>query len=137
MVHPVRDSKSRGKSLYRILSTSRNVRLLLARNSVLAMAGFSVISPRVPEQAPALAAQERVDAVIIGHSIDIELRRSLIAELRTLCPDCVICFVYQTPDTEGESLADVSLDVTTGPEPLVLALQERLPREERSRSRTG
>ena len=114
--------------MYRILSTSRNVRLLLERNSVLAMAGFSVISPKTPEQAPALAAQEHVDAVIIGHSIDAELRRSLISELRRVCPGCVICFVYQAPDTQGEPLADISLDVTKGPDPLIVALQEKLPR---------
>ncbi len=121
-------------SLYRILTTSRNVRLLLERNDVLAMAGFSVVSPRYPEQAPDLAAQEHVDAVIIGHSIDPEVRRFLIAQLRRLSSKCVICFVYQAPDREGEPLADVSLDVTKGPEPLILALQERLPKAARKAS---
>ena len=115
--------------MYRVLSTSRNVRLLLSRNDVLAMAGFSVISPKLPEQAPALAAQEQVDAVVIGHSIGAALRRSIITKLRQLCPNCIICFVYAAPDTAGEPLADISLDVTNGPEPLVLALQERLPRK--------
>jgi hypothetical protein len=113
--------------MYRILSISRNVRLLLSRNDILAMAGFSVVSPRTPEQAPDLAAQEHVDAVIIGHSIDAASRKSLIKELRRACPGCVICFVYEAPD-HGEPLADVSLDVTKGPEPLILALRERLPR---------
>ena len=114
--------------MYRILSVSRNVSLLLERNDVLAMAGFSVISPRYPEQTPALAMSEKVDAVVIGHSVDANLRRTVIAELRCECPDCIICFVYVAPHKDGEPLADVSLDVTHGPEPLILTLQEKLPK---------
>ncbi len=114
--------------MYRVLSISRNVRLLLTRNDVLALAGFSVISPKNPEDAPSLAAQEQVDAVIIGHSVHAPLRRSLIAELRSMRPQCVICFVYAAPEKEGEPLADMSIDITNGPEPLIRALQERLPR---------
>ena len=96
------------------------------------MAGFSVISPRYPEQAPLLAAQEQVDAVIIGHSVDPFVRKSIIHDLRRLCPECMICFVYTAPDTKGEGLADVSLDVTNGPEALVRLLQERLPRNSKA-----
>jgi hypothetical protein len=118
--------------MYRILSTSRNVRLLLNRNSVLAMAGFSVISPRYPEQAPLLAAQEQVDAVIIGHSIDPFVRKSIIRDLRRICPGCMICFVYAAPEIKGESLADASLDVTKGPEVLIRLLQERLPKNSKA-----
>ena len=114
--------------MYRILSTSRNVQLLLFRNNALAMAGFSVISPKHPEQAPILAAQEEVDAVIIGHSVDSATRRQLIVELRRWCPRCLICFVYQLPDEGKEPLADASLDVTKGPDPLITFLEERLPR---------
>jgi hypothetical protein len=118
--------------MYRILSTSRNVRLLLDRNSVLALAGFSVISPKYPEQTPSLAAQEKVDAVIIGHSVDPFIRKSIIRDLRSTCPRCVICFVYAAPETKGESLADASLDVTDGPKALIRLLQERLPRNTRA-----
>ncbi len=116
--------------MYRVLSISRNVRLLLSRNDVLAVAGFSVISPRSPEEGPSLAAQRQVDAAVIGHSVPAPLRKSLIFQLRRLCPNCVICFVYAAPDTTGEPLADVSLDVTDGPESLIVALQERLPRRD-------
>jgi len=114
--------------MYRVLTTSRNVRQLLERNDLLAMAGLSVISPKNPEQAPALAAQEEVDAVIIGHSVDRSVRKAIIEELRNVSPECLICFVYATPDGGGEPLADVSLDVTNGPEPLIRFLQDRLPR---------
>lgn len=113
--------------MYRILSVSRNDLLMLNRNDVLAVAGFSVISPREPEQTAALALQEQVDAVVIGHSVEPPLRHCIIEELRVVCPQCVICFVYAAPDNTGEPLADVSVDVTDGPERLVVALQDRLP----------
>ncbi len=118
--------------MYRILSTSRNVRLLLERNNILALAGFTVVSPKHPEQTPVLAAQEEVDAVIIGHSVDPDTRKGLIADLRRVCPGCLICFVYVAPETEGEPSADISLDVTNGPEPLVAYLQPQLPRDKAS-----
>lgn len=115
--------------MYRVLSISRNVRLLLARNSILALAGFSVVSPKTPEEAPLLASQEAVDAVLIGHSVDSEMRKNVIAELRRLCPGCLICFVYEKPDEGKEPLADASVDVTDGPEPLIRLLEGSLPRE--------
>jgi len=76
-----------------------------------------------------LAAQQDVDAVIIGHSVRPHTRKTLIMDLRRVCPDCLICFVYGAPETKGEPLADVSLDVSSGPESLVRYLQDRLPRE--------
>jgi hypothetical protein len=116
--------------MYRVLSISRNVHLLLSRNNILALAGFSVISPKEPEQAPLLATQQLVDAVVIGHSINESLRKELITELRRACPLCLVCFVYEAPATAGEPLADASLDVTSGPEPLIRFLRDRLPKKE-------
>jgi len=114
--------------MYLILSISRNTRLLLRRNDTLALAGFRVISPRTPEEGPYLALEQNVDAVIIGHSVEPRNRAILIKAIRKLCPQCVILFVFARPDTEGEPLADVSLDVTHGPDSLIRALRERLPR---------
>ena len=118
--------------MYRVLSTSRNVQLLLERNNVLALAGFNVISPRRPDESVTLAASEDVDAVVIGHSVDADTRKAIIADLRRVCPGCLICFVYAAPETKGEPLADVSLDVSQGPEPLVAYLKDRLPRRRAS-----
>ena len=115
--------------MYRVLSISRNVRLLLSRNNVLATAGFSVISLINPEEAPVFAAQQQIDAVVIGHSVSSAVRKSLITVLRHLCPSCVVCFVYAASRATEEPLADVSLDVTSGSEPLLMALQERLMRK--------
>lgn len=72
--------------MYRVLSTSRNVRLLLERNDILALAGVNVISPRHPDEAVMLAAREDVDAVVIGHSVDADTRKAIIADLRRVRP---------------------------------------------------
>lgn len=114
--------------MYSLLSVSENVRLLLARNDALAIAGFSVVSPKRPKEAPLLAGERAVDAAIIGHSIDPEERKVIIPEIRRHCPSCLIVFVYVAPDKATEPLADISLDVTYGPESLIAVLQEKLPR---------
>jgi hypothetical protein len=117
--------------MYNILTISRNTRLLLGRNDTLALAGFRVVSPRTPEETPFLALQQNVDAVIIGHSVEPEVRRIAIEAIRTLCPHCLIAFVY-VGQPQQEPLADISLDVTRGNEPLVNWLQNRLPRKSNS-----
>jgi hypothetical protein len=112
--------------MYRILSISENVRLLITRNDALAIAGFSVVSPKTPEEAPLIAGEREPDAAIIGHSVEPEKRKTIIPEIRRHCPDCLIVFVYVAPETAMEPLADVSLDVTDSAEPLIKALQEKL-----------
>ena len=113
--------------MYNILSVSRNTRLLLSRNHTLAIAGFRVISPRTPEEAPFLALQQKVEAVVLGHSVEPEVREPLIYAIRHLCPDCLVLFVF-TGEGQEEPLADASIDVSKGNEPLVRELQRRLPR---------
>ncbi len=117
--------------VYRILSVSRNVSLLLNRNDALAIAGFRVVSPRRPEDALIMLEQQKVDAVVIGHSVVAPQRQELIREIRALRPEIPIFFVYAAPDKEGEPLADESLDVTSGPQHLVSALQQALARRDR------
>ena len=96
----------------------------------LALAGFTVVSPRTPEEAPLLAAEGRIDAAILGHSVEPEKREALIREIRRISPGCLIVFVYVSPDEATEPLADISLDVTHGPESLIIALYRKLPRPE-------
>jgi|SRR5581483_8190293 len=114
----------------RILSISRNPRLLSARNDALALAGYSVASPREAEEAPLLFSQEDFDAVILGHSIDSNTRRELIDHFRAWKPSICILFAY-TGNTEAEPLADVSVDISAGPMSLLVAL-EKLLRESNS-----
>jgi DNA-binding response OmpR family regulator len=114
--------------MYKILTISRNASLLFQRNDTLAMNGFRVISPRCPEEASALALEQDVDAVVIAHSVEPLSRAHVIQALRQACPKCLIIFLYAHPETGREPLADISLDLTQGPEPLIAALRERLPR---------
>lgn len=113
--------------MYRVVSVSRNTSLLIGRNDALGMAGFTVLSPRFLEEAPALALQRRADAVVIGDSVPANERAVLIAQFRKRCPGCLVVFVYARAG-EKEHLADLSVDVTGGPEALIIALGEKLGR---------
>ncbi len=112
----------------RILSISRNPRLLALRNDALALAGYAVAAPREPDEAVTLVAQQPFDAVVVGHSVEHEKRENLIHTLRDLHPYMPIIFVYMEPETVQEPLADASVDVTDGPTPLVSELNKRLRR---------
>lgn len=114
--------------MYRILSVSRNVRLLITRNDALAIAGYSVVSPRDPSEAPLILAQQTIDAVVIGHSVEPLLRKQLIASIRKTHRKMPIFFVYTAPQTTGEPMADTSIDVTHGPQSLITAMQDRMAR---------
>ncbi len=111
----------------RLLSISRNPRLLATRNDALALAGFTVVSPRVPEQALLLLHQEHFDAVILGHSVEPELRKQLISSIRDASPDLPIAFVFLPAEDPGkEPLADFVVDISHGPMALLQALGDRL-----------
>ena len=114
--------------MFRILSVSRNVRLLITRNDALAIAGFSVVSPRNPLEAPLLLAQQHIDAVVIGHSVEPLVRKQLISSIRKISATIPILFVYAAPQTTGEPMADLSIDVTEGPQALIAAMQKRVDR---------
>ncbi len=93
------------------------------------MAGFTVASPRDPEDTAALAVQRDFDAVVIGHSVAPKMRSAIIEVLRRCCPNRPILFVY-TGDFQSEPLADASLDVTGGAQPLIDAIREKLERSQ-------
>ncbi len=110
----------------RILSVSSGTHLLVTRNVVLAAAGYCVSSPKVPEDAPSLLAEGNFRAVIIGDSLVPESRKQIILALRDANSSIPIIFVSASPDSGDEPLADVSVDVSGGPLPLVRALDTRL-----------
>ena len=110
----------------RLLSISRNPRLLAARNDALALAGYSVASPREPQEAALLLCQEPFDAVIIGHSVEPDERQVLISVVRNYRPELPIIFAYKGDEAEAEPVADASVDIGPGPAALLLALEKRL-----------
>ena len=111
----------------RILSVSRNPRLLAKRNDALAMAGYGVASPKDPRDATLLVVQEKFDAVIIGHSVEGTLRNHLIESIRDLRPTIPVVFAHPT-GTEEEPLADVTVDAEEDPYAIVNALDKLLRR---------
>ncbi len=110
--------------LRRILSLSENTRLLISRNDMLAAAGYTVSSPRHPEDALELLSAEEFDVVVCGHSIRNPRRNRLMKEIRARYPNLPIVFVFAAPDTaDSSSVADISVDVTE-PTNLVRALKD-------------
>jgi hypothetical protein len=110
------------------LSISRNPRSLTMRDETLALAGYTVASPREPNDAVLLLSQGSFDAVVVGDSIDFEVRQVLIAAIRSRWPHTPIFFVFTDPQKSEELHADVRVDVTSGPMPLLIALDKRLHR---------
>ncbi len=106
----------------RILSISNNVALLITRNDALAVAGYSVASPRHPEDAPLLFRQEPFDAVLIGDSVPPPVRRQIIKELHEHDESVPIIYVFADPRRDKEPHADMCVDVTRDPEELLKAL---------------
>jgi DNA-binding NtrC family response regulator len=108
----------------RILSVSRNIHLLHKRNHALAMAGYSVRSPKTPADAASLLTESDFQAVIIGHSVAPEQRKQTIPALRNVNPNIPIIFVYATPELGVEPLADICVDVSHDPDKLVKVLDD-------------
>ena len=112
--------------MYTILTTGRDTNLLLRRNDELALAGFRVVSPRRAEEAPSLALQLHVDAVVIGATVEQPARAVLIEQIRKLIPHTLLVCMYSTPESSADPRADISLDVNQGMQPLIEALRSHL-----------
>jgi DNA-binding response OmpR family regulator len=117
--------------MFRILSVSTNTGLRITRDDILAYYGFTVVSPRIPAEAPLLMEQQNIRAVVIGHSVEAEKRKEIIVEIRRTDPTCPVIFVYIRPETADEPLVDESVDITDGLQPLVDALEQRLGKSPR------
>ncbi len=110
--------------MIRILSVSQNTHLLVTRNDALAVAGYFVCSPKTPEDAPRLLEQSGCEIAIIGHSVDPEQRKEIIPALRKVNPTIKMIFVYASPETGEEPLADLCVDVADDTAELVKVLDK-------------
>jgi DNA-binding response OmpR family regulator len=115
----------------RILSLSANYGLLLTRNDLLAVAGYSVASPRRPEDAHMLFSGEVFDVVLIGDSVPPPTRKQIIRELRAIRAEVPIIYVYVNQMRRDEPLADECVDVSHDPQPLLQAIERSLKRSSR------
>lgn len=108
----------------RILSISHNPRLLIARNDMLAVAGYSVSSPRHPGDAVQLFRQNSYDVIIIGHSVTSAERNQILDALERLGPRVPV--IFAAPQGEpAEPRADAIVDIAD-PDSLMQALARLL-----------
>jgi len=112
----------------RVLSISANPGLLITRNDLLAVAGYSVSSPRQPEGAALLFSTAHFNAVLIGDSVPPPVRADIIQQLRELRADVPIIYVYADVTRSTEALADECVDVSGSPEPLIKAIEAHIKR---------
>ena len=91
----------------RLLSVSRDTPLLIGRNDMLAIAGYSVSSPREPLDAILLLQHDDFLAVLIGHSVLPDEALAIAEKAKSLQVPAVFVFQgqVQTPDW-----ADFSVD---------------------------
>lgn len=110
----------------KVLSVSADLRRMVTRNNALAIAGYSVSSPRTTSDSVQLLGSEQFSAVIIGNSIPPQERRALIQAMRSSKPEVAILFVTVVPGlTEPD--ADESIDVSVDIAPLFEALARIVP----------
>ena len=121
----VQRHKYEGPRSCRILSVSTNTRLLITRNDTLAVAGYSVVSPKEPEEAAFLLATQPFDVIVIADSIRQKKRTALISALRSIRRDVPVIFVHAGPEPCSEPLADMTVDVRSDTMALITALQRR------------
>ncbi len=105
----------------RILSVSRDRTFLRPRNDALALAGFSVSSPRWPEEAVHILLHTDIDVIVLGHSIPKTERMALTAQFRALRPGVPVIVIFEEKPEEDET-ADAFVPVRASPEVLIAAI---------------
>ena len=102
----------------RILSVSRDRTILLSRNDALAIAGFSVSSPKQPEEAVHILLSSEIDVIVLGHSIPKAERMALSEQFRAVKPQVPIVVLFEGQPEEDEQ-ADAFVPLRAGPEVLI------------------
>ncbi len=97
----------------RILSVSYDPSLAATRQMLFASAGFQVSSVLTVKEAMRLCATESFDLIVIGHSMPLEHRQSLVRELRHRCGAPIL--MLSRPGEHGSTDADYTFDSTLNP----------------------
>lgn len=105
----------------KILSVSRDRSILLSRNDALAIAGFSVSSPKQPEEAVHILLTTDIDVIVLGHSIPKSERMMLSEQFREVKPGVPIIVLFDHRPEPNEA-ADAFVPVSAGPEVLIGAI---------------
>ena len=89
----------------KILSVSRSTPLLIGRNDMLALAGYSVSSPRQPLDAVRLLEHDGYLAVLIGHSVYPEEARVIAAKATEMGVPTIFVYLGRVAIPEWADLA--------------------------------
>jgi DNA-binding response OmpR family regulator len=115
----------------RILNIGHFSELIKTRENVLKLAGYSVESTCSSPEAIGWFLARRFHLILVGHGIDFEERKMLIARLRSCDPFVPIVFVSGATLVEDESSADIS--VSSYPSELLEGVRQALQRSKVSR----
>jgi hypothetical protein len=100
------------RSARRLLSVSRSTQLLIGRNDMLAIAGYSVSSPREPLDAILLMQHDDFLAVLIGHTVRPDEAEAIAAKAKSLHIPAI--FIYPGGNLPAPAWADLSVDNDSG-----------------------
>jgi DNA-binding NtrC family response regulator len=107
----------------RILSVSYDESLLATRQMILERAGFEVVSALGFSEALERCKKSNFDLVLLGHTIPIKDKASLIPSLKQHCTRVLSIRRPGFPPAPG---ADFSVDSQEGPEALIAAVKSAL-----------
>src|SRR3954471_21287555 len=111
----------------RILSISSDAIVFQTRNRILEFAGFEVVGCFQGLGALSRFNDEPVDPVIIGHSVDAEIRLQLLRAMKQARPRVPVVMIYETGDFgEDAAEADASLESLDSPEHLIRTVSSLL-----------
>lgn len=97
----------------RILSVSYDSTLARTREMIFSAAGFQVATYMDGEDAVQACRQHSFDLIVIGHSIPLNERRNLLAEVRGLCQTPILALLrHGEPPLPG---ADFVFDASQSP----------------------
>lgn len=109
-----------------ILSIAKERLVSPLRNAVLAHAGYGVIPATSFDAALKILKRRRVNAVVIGHSMDREERRILCSEAHKLGVPSVVMDPYDQP---AEDACELHVNPLDGPETFLRVLASLVRRK--------
>lgn len=128
---PHRGSQGRllrqGKLLKRVLSTSWHAGALETRNRIIEASGYEVTTTREPQLFLKLLQEQHFDALVLGDSIDLDVRVALMLEAKRLKPQIPVLVFYRSfAEAQRLSPADYRVEALGPTERFVEALHAAL-----------
>lgn len=118
---------SGGKLLKRVLSTSWHAGALETRNRIIEASGYEVTTTREPQLFLKLLQEQHFDALVLGDSIDLDVRIELTREAKRLKPQIPVLVFYRSfAEAQRLSFADYRVEALGPTERFIEALHAAL-----------